>query len=360
MYESTEEFILQKKLRRETRNARNTEAELARVIEGVHGLVEGYFANNRRIKGGDLRGMFEDIDASVRDGMTAVRYRFDERPATRARPKSEAYEAMYVLVNNQESDTETRDRVFRLHAMRIFGSRKKVEIDVRPLPASFSRHSAERLHERGGNVDDSIQALGNHLVEWMLLPVLASDVMSDFNIGRFCVPGPSSGLMMGFIDTTAAVPAGVRYSFNARVAMQESIFPDPLEPYLYSANTYVGEADATAYQMDLRRCFEVWRDAAGDAYRECLDDLVWPVREIRPAVSTGLSDALIAALETLVSDPRALAAMGNHKFARGKIGLNGAPVHAVEEGPRTNADEAKILDDCDEANDLEEERAFAP
>lgn len=315
-----QEWLNRQRVRRETADIKNTVAAFGQVLSDVRESVKGYFYKGRRLRRDGLKGLFEEVDAAVRDGMCVVRFRTDVREATRARPKSEAYESMYVVIDYEASYGELHEKVFRLHALRMFGTRKKITIESRPLDVAFRTHSATRLYERGVQVDQAIAMLGAALQEWMPLPALAEAVLEDEGLLRFAVPGPSSGLVMGRYDRHAAVPFGCRYVFDGTGSRSETVPASPFAPYLFCGHTFLGDAELTRGQADLRRCFVTWKEACGKAYDEVLEDLIWPYREIHPAGERTVENLHIEALQALVSDSRALQAMGNWNCGRDEAG----------------------------------------
>lgn len=315
MIESAEEYILRRKLMNETAASRKAQANFGELMQDIGDAVNGYFANNRRLKGSALKGLFEAIDATVRGRMTVARSRFDERPPTKARPKSEAYEAMYVIVSNQEADSESREMIFRLHSLRFFGTRKLAEVQVSSLPVAFRKHAASRRYERDGSADHAVQEIGESLAEWLPLILAAEDAVTGAGSNCFAAPA-GDGMLLGHYDGSAAVPCGLRYRFDDVGVLREEIPASPLAPSLYSANTFIGAFEMQENQEELAACFATWRSACGDGYLAAVEDVLWPDRAISPPAGPGLPDNVMEALGLLVSDGRALRAMGFKERSR--------------------------------------------
>lgn len=330
MFESAEDYILHRKLANETAMSRQAQATFGDLLTDVRDRVEGYFSNNRRLKGSALRELFEGFDEAVRSRMTVVRSRHDERPPTRARPKSEAFEAMYVVVSNQEADTEQRERIFRLHSLRFLGTRKQVVVQVDALPVAFRKHAATRRHQRGENVDHAVQEIGESLTQWIPLILCSEDPVLDTGANSFSVPA-EEGMLLGYFDGSAAVPAGIRYRFNGIGVLRDDVPASPLSPSLYCANTFIGTAEMQPNQTELMQCFATWREAGAERYEDMLDDSLWPDREIAPAAGAGLPEHIVDALGPLFKDGRALRAMGHRVDARVQPGAD-EEVEAEEDG----------------------------
>lgn len=259
MIESAEDYILRKKLMGETAASRKAGEAFDALLSDVRNKVGHYFSNNRRLKGSALARLFDELDAAVRKGMTVVRSRRDERPPTKARPKSEAFEAMYAVVSNQEADSVSREMIFRLHSLRFFGTRKLVVVEADSLPLAFRRHAASRRYERGVNVEHAVREIGESLTDWMPLILSAEDPLLETGGNSFAAP-VAEGMLLGHFDVTAAVPGGTRYRFDAIGVTHEETPASPLAPALFCANTFIGTAEMGPNQQDL---MELFRHVAG-------------------------------------------------------------------------------------------------
>lgn len=289
---------------------RRSTKTLGSIVHEITATVLQRFPKGRRLDGEDLKALFASIDSLVTEGMVAVAARRDERPPTRARPKSEAYEAMYVVAAWEESQASMRNMAFRLHSLRIFGTRKKVVLSARPLPLLFSRHAAARFYDRATRPEDAAATLGSYVYEWSLVPALAEDSLLAAGGARLALPGPSGGLLLGAFDQTAAVPQGLSVTFDQYGRRMEEIPASPFEPGLYCVNTYVSGTVLRPEQKDYRRCLGMWRRACGPSYEAALRERTWPGRELGedgPAMDEVVEDAL----GTLVQHPEALRAAGN-------------------------------------------------
>jgi len=290
---------------------RRSTKTLGSVVKEISGAVQEKFPRGRRLDGQGLKSLFGSVDALVTEGMVCVAARRAERPATRGRPKGEAYESLYVIAVWEESEAAMRNMAFRLHSLRVYGTRKKVVLDARTLPLQFSRHAAARFYDRGIRPEEAAATLGSFVHEWSLIPVLAEDALAGIGAMRLALPGPSGGLMLGSFDPHAAVPQGLRVTFDQHGAWMEDVPASPMEPGLYCVNTYVSGAHLRPEQQDYRRCLGIWRDACGPAYEAALGERTWPGREIGSGEGPSVDHTVEEALATLVVHPEALRAAGN-------------------------------------------------
>jgi len=284
------------------------------VVGEVRDRLERYFGHGRKMPEHALRGLARDIDATITAELRPIRRRIGFRKPTPVRPKSDAYEMLYLVVMPEDQLGEGRPRYFRLASMRIVATRKKVLVECMPTALGLRQHAAEKLIVRGADVMESVRNLALSLAGWAALPGLVDDVMEEAGFERMGITG-CKGLLLGALDPRAPIPPGRRVTFGNGNWVEEDVPVSPLLPASFTINTYIGDREIQPNQRGAMAVIDQWRDACGEAFDLACEEVFWPEREIRDAFPDPIEDELVDDIRKLVVETRMLKAMGNAKIA---------------------------------------------
>ena len=254
---------------------------------------------------------FHRTNRILRDAMQPLRSRYDEENNRKGQPSS--FEACHVTFVHDNVLSSSRGQVYRLMSVRLHVTPEHVVFETTPLQACFRTHAADQLYNRGHQVGSAFRSLATDCLDWYLLQKIADDMLDGIGLTRLSIPGHGrDGLILGYFDRSAALPAGDRFTMKATGRSREIVPQSPFQQGLYIANTYLGSFDVKPIQLALRGCFLQWKGACGPSYDKALQDEIWSGRQISPALQ-GLDSALphdsADLLETFLLDDRALHAM---------------------------------------------------
>jgi len=276
-------------------------------------LIDNYFGRSRKLTTDGFRNLVAQIDQTVVSGLRPVRRKISVRPATAARPKSDAHELFYLFVLPEERPG--RSKMFRLTSLRVLATRKKVIIECVPTHFTIRQHAASRFIERGTDSARAIRFIASSLAEWSLLPSIVDDVLVNSGYEKLALPCRSAGMLMGYIDSSESIPSGVRFIFDKTVSCAEPLAASPLTPLSYVVATYIGPAEIRDNQIGAIYLLEEWRRAVGTVFDDHCEAVYWPVRNLVPATHAPLSEELRDQICAEIITPRMLRAMGNKRYA---------------------------------------------
>lgn len=260
------------------------------------------------------RSAFQKLDRVIVEGMDPIRSR---RDAVISRSgKTASFESCHVVVMPEVGDTAI-SRQFRLVAIRLLVAHDEIAVEKLPLQAIFRFHAGEQMFHRGDVQRGHFRSLATEIAEWYYAIKIADSVLDETDQERFTIPGPGTdGLMLGYLDQAAAVPAGELMRFARNQEQAHVVGASPFAPGLFIANTYIGASDIRPDQKDLRDCWVEWKRHFDKKYQLGVERELWPFREIVPAQRDHrVGSVAVDAVRAFLLDPRALRTMQNRRFA---------------------------------------------
>jgi len=287
---------------------------LGNVVEDVRDRLVRYFGYGRKMPEQALRGLVADLHATITAELRPIRERLDVRRPTRVRPKSEAYELFYLVMMPEDLPGEETPRYFRLTSIRILATRKRVMLEFMPTALGVREHAAVRFARRGADVSEAIRILATSLAEWAALPGLVDDALEKAGFERMGITG-DRGLMLGYLDPRAPIPAGQRFVFGNEHWSQEDVPVLPTSSASFSINTFIGPVEMKPNQVGAMLVMDRWREQCGDDFRLACEEVFWPERELSGPRDVSIDEDLVQEMRRLVVEKRMLKAMGNAKVA---------------------------------------------
>lgn len=253
---------------------------------------------------------FQKLDRIACEGMTPIRSRRDGMVSRSG--KTATFESCHVTVM-PEVGLHFISRQFRLVSVRLLLAHDEILVEKLPLQAVFRFHAGEQMFHRSDVESGHFRKLATDLLDWSYAIKIADALLPDEDTQRFLVPGPAEdGLILGYLDETAAVPAGVVNRFTRNAEKIEAVAASPFAPGLFVANTYIGENEIRLDQKDLRGCWIEWRKHFEKSYQLGLERLVWPFRTVSPATRMDrVGPDAVEAVKAFILDPRAIRTMRN-------------------------------------------------
>lgn len=224
------------------------------VFNTVRDTCNRRFETGRRLLGTELSELFRvferDFDGNV-DSIAA----FDgDRPATRTRPKGEAFERIRVHTSPFENDG-----VIWLWTTRLFATRKTAVLETVRSPFSWVQHAVARLFERDGGHSDANREIGEAIMLHNFMLSVATDLIAFEKLPRKMGIPCGAGLLLGEVQELR-MPEGAsrRYMYDRQYASVSTLFPQALNWRMpagdvtasWRAMTYVGECEMKPNQVE--------------------------------------------------------------------------------------------------------------
>jgi hypothetical protein len=284
------------------------------------------------------RAAFQKMDRVILEGMEPIKSRHDGVVSRSG--KTATFESCHVTVMSESGDHSV-SRQFRLVAVRLLVAHDEIMVEKLPLQAIFRFHAGEQMFYRGDVNSGHFRALAEEILDWYYAIKIADSVLEEDGQERFTIPGPGTdGVVMGYLDQAAAVPAGELHRFARGQEKTHVIAASPFAPALFIGNTYIGFNEIRPDQKDLRECWVEWRRHFAKSYELGLEREIWPFRDVSPPTRDHRvgSDA-VAAVRAFLLDPRALKTMQNRALvgrSRGSYEPATEDEHGYDAAPMRN------------------------
>lgn len=254
-----------RKLVGESTNVARTDDLIASFLSKVDRIVEDRFYSKRRLDGGQLSGIWKDCLETVKRDIAVIDGVFTEVPATRTRPKGEIYEMRFVsFMKMKDGPVDHRD-VYQLFSFRLRLSRRSVDMDFEAHPVGFTYHAAERVLERGKDIEAAMLRTATELARSLELIACAESHAIEHCRSLFNVPfEDASGALLG--EFVAAAP-DINRSTEFRKGVVWDVEANRNHQRFFLARTFVDRyllEPAQAYGMNL---LDLWKNEAGEPYR---------------------------------------------------------------------------------------------
>ncbi|MBT9368975.1 hypothetical protein [Rhizobium sp. CSW-27] len=184
-------------------------------------LMEGIaprFRTESRLRPDELAAVAEALHQKAGHAYSSLYADLVLTPPTRGRPNSGAYDMLHFWIRPIPVPGEAH-HLMRLAVFTSNGNRKNVEMCAHDTVVGFFEHAAERLLQRCGTRREAIRAIGQRLVDTIILPSLALDSDTGALIDTDMHIPFADGLLIGrFIARTEEkLPGGYFRILNRKV-----------------------------------------------------------------------------------------------------------------------------------------------
>jgi hypothetical protein len=268
------------------RLSKSIDGKMAEFASTVFNAVSGRFRSGRRLSNEALRALVDETDRIVGTDMTPVVCLGHHRPATRTRPKGEAYERLSLhVIPKAKSSGQT----FEIWAFRMMASVRRVVFDTMHTGLQFHLHTVQRVLERSDNVaEDSpvtttAKAVLTHAGR--LFAAVEAAKMRDCSLSLGIPFGP--GMLAGTIERESIAPD--EYMFDRTYLDAEAGLHRRLaHPFLTSGENFLRKVTLRTYiPGELMRPRQAeytdrWEDLKYDhpVLEASATDYLWPSREL--------------------------------------------------------------------------------
>lgn len=142
------------------------------VLKAFHDGVMPHFEKRSRLTLPEMEIMAKDLHGKARAAFSPLWCDLEVLPPTRGRPQSGSYEMLHYWVNPKPVDG-TSNRLMMIAMFSAWGSRKRTSMRAHDTLTSFYEHAAQRLLQRCGSNEAAVRAIGERLVETIIVPTLA-------------------------------------------------------------------------------------------------------------------------------------------------------------------------------------------
>jgi hypothetical protein len=296
------------------RLSRSVEGKMQEFASAVVGTVSARFRLGRRLSGEDLRRLIADTDRIVGEQMVPVARVGHHRPATRTRPKGEAFERLSLHVMPKQ---RASGQAFEIWAFRMVVGARKVVFDTMHTGLQFHLHTVQRVLQRYEDRPDSwrepVKATAREMLAnaGRMYAALEASKARDCDVSLRMAVGP--GMLAGTIEREP-IPAGEPLFRRTCLDLEAGISRDLPHPYL-PGETEVRKITMRTYvpgelMRPSQAAFtDLWDDLRYDhpAIEQSVVDYFWPTRQLWQPEARPEPEAVAAgraAVASLVFDPQ--------------------------------------------------------
>lgn len=142
------------------------------VLRCFHEGVAPRFTKGSRLSQEEMKALALDLHGRANDAFTPLWSVMEITPPSRGRPQAGSFEMLHYWINPVDVDG-TSNRFMKVALFSAWGDRKQTAMRANDTLSSFYEHAAQRLLQRYGNLDAAVHAIGERLVETLILPTLA-------------------------------------------------------------------------------------------------------------------------------------------------------------------------------------------
>lgn len=281
--------------------AQRVAAEIPEIYGALDRAIKPFFQNGRKLKGEELRQLFENCIEHFKRMAPPVDYDSAFRPPTRTRPKGEAYQARFVSAKRIENSLNGREQ-YQLFAFTIFASRKAVVLDYQEHPITFQYHTAERLLERSQEKASAIWRLANAVYKWSAVIILAQKhSLADLD-SRMLLPLEESGILLGDY-VPRSLFSGTRRTYDANGCREQKAKMENTD-YTFLARTFVSVGMLRPEQIKLMNDMNTWEESHSAENLDCIRSHFWrrDMDDLRNDLEV-FGDATYDSLAAIMNDP---------------------------------------------------------
>lgn len=166
------------------------------------------FARGSRLPLDEMQALARDLHGKATAAFTPLFSDLAFALPSPGRPQSASYEMLHYWINPGEVPGTT-DKLMKIAAFSAWGDRKFIAMRAHDTLVSFYEHAAQRLLQRCGGWDAAVRAIGERLVETLVIPTLALHQSPPALTGTQIDIPFMDGLLIGtFIPRAADAIAG--------------------------------------------------------------------------------------------------------------------------------------------------------
>lgn len=176
------------------------------------------FRNSSRLRSDEMNALADALYEKARQAYNPLYSDLVITSPTKGRPNAGAYEMLHVWTRPIQIPDESH-HLMRIAVFAAKGDRKNVEMSANDTLVGFYEHAAERLLQRCGTRQEAIRAIGQRLIETIILPSLALDSDAESLIETDMHIPFADGLLIGrFIERSEErLPGGYLRIHNRQV-----------------------------------------------------------------------------------------------------------------------------------------------
>lgn len=298
-------------------------SDARRLTKSINGKMEEFtslmlkavsnrFRHGRRLSSEDLRGLIAETDRIIGTEMTPVVRQGHHRPATRTRPKGEAYErlSLHVMPKDRQSG-----QTFEIWAFRMFADARRVVFDTMHTGLQFHLHTVHRVLERSDNVteDSSVATTARAILAHAgrLFASLEASKTRQCDLSIFIPFGP--GMLAGTIEEEDIQPGDAISFDRTSLDVEAGVRRQMPHPYLGAGDDSLRKITLRTYiQGELMRprqaeYTDMWDDLRYEhpVLEKAVNDYFWPMRQLGQTdeVDAAALSTARAAVHDLVFNP---------------------------------------------------------
>lgn len=162
-------------VRAEARELTNALTEHAgKVLKSFHEGVRPHFEKRSRLTGSEMTGLANDLHNKAKAAFSPLWSDLEILASTRGRPNAGSYEMLHYWIY-PKSVEGISSQLMMIAMFSAWGSRKQVSMRANDTLTSFYEHAAHRLLQRCGSQEAALRAIGQRLVDTIIVPTLALD-----------------------------------------------------------------------------------------------------------------------------------------------------------------------------------------
>lgn len=244
-------------VRAETRDLRNAlRQHTGDVLKTFHEGVFPHFEKGKRLSVGEVQDMANDLHENAKAAFTPLWCDMELDTSKRRGTPSISYEMLHYWINPVEVEG-TSDRLLKVAVFSAWGDRKQTAMRAHDTLVSFYEHAAQRLLQRFDTREAAVRAIGQRLVETMIVPTLALHEAPASLAGTEMHIPFMDGLLLGrFVERPVDAVAG-DYKRIWKLGWQTWAisFPTTAE---FLVKTYIGPAEMSDRQQWIAFEVEAW------------------------------------------------------------------------------------------------------
>ncbi|MBP2562227.1 hypothetical protein J2857_005018 [Neorhizobium galegae] len=228
------------------------------VLRTFHERVMAHFEKQSRLTLPEMQAMAVDLHNSAKTAFNPLWCDLEISAPTRGRPQSGDYEMLHYWINPKHVEG-TANRLMMIAMFSAWGSRKQASMRAHDTLTSFYEHAAHRLLQRCGSNEAAVRAIGERLVETIIIPTLAlHDAPSSLIETELAIPF-MDGLLIGrFVRRSPDTIAGDHKIISKAGWRTRPITFGALAEFV--VKTYIGPNEMTDRQERIAYQVESWLD----------------------------------------------------------------------------------------------------
>ncbi|MFB9948875.1 hypothetical protein ACFFP0_08450 [Rhizobium puerariae] len=226
------------------------------VLKAFYDGVIPHFEKRNRLTLFEMHAIADDLDKKAKAAFSPLWCDMERLPPTRGRPQSGSYEMLHYWINPKQVEG-TSNRLMMIAMFSAWGTRKQISMRAHDTLTSFYEHAAQRLLQRCGSREAAVRAIGQRLVETIIIPTLAlHDAPESLADTEFPIPF-MNGLLIGrFIRrSTEKADGESRTIWKGGWRSRSVNLGASLE---FVVKTYIGPEEITESQERTARQVEDW------------------------------------------------------------------------------------------------------